>query len=190
MKRWIRSSNPKPTDPWELHDLSTQSVAEVARLTRLLATEINITAVDQRCKSVQSALFKEAYYEPAVQSLGAAGCQSLMTGIMGPEFNASDAAKVSSWLQAPCPFAGPLPPDPHCARGVESTGGRVQICCLASCGVCAHPGSACRARPGGQDGCCPSDIEAKNASCLMHPAPCVVGGPDDAAAESDNAYYR
>ena len=157
------------------------SRSQVARLTRLLGTELNTTAVDERCKAAQSELFKEAYYRPAVQRLGAAtGCQSLMAGILGPSYNATDAAKVARWLQAPCPFSGPLPPDPACAHGVKSAGMRTQICCLASCGVCAHPGAACRARPGGRDGCCPSDIQAKNASCSTHPAPCVMSaGPDE-----------
>ena len=46
---------------------TAQSAAVVARLSALLATVLNTTGVDRRCKAAQSALFKEAYYEPAVQ---------------------------------------------------------------------------------------------------------------------------
>jgi hypothetical protein len=79
---------------------------------------------------------------------------------MGAAFNRSDAAKVASWLHAPCPYTGPPPPDPHCARGVESAGLRVPICCLASCGELAAQRSTPR----------PTDRHARSLNSHKHPA--------------------
>lgn len=144
------------------------------RLGGLLLGEIgNTTEIDTKCKQVQRSLFKQAWYEPAVQQHGPAGCQQLMTGIFGGEFNASDAVKVAQWLGSPCPFAAAVP-DPSCTHGVKDATGKV--CCAKQCGVCAHPAAACGARPGGSADCCPSRIAALNVSCTTHPSPCVISG--------------
>eukprot|EP01043_Picozoa_sp_COSAG02_P015897 COSAG02_NODE_687_length_18478_cov_23.093476_17_plen_159_part_00 len=104
--------------------------------------------------------------------------------IYGHEFNASDAANVALWLGQPCDFSPPPPPDPTCAHGIVGNLGKKQgtgtVCCAKECGVCAHPSSACTARPGGRVNCCPSDIGAANISCAVQAAPCVLTPPPDA----------
>lgn len=161
------------SDPWELHDIAASSAADVARLSALLETDMgSLAAIDVRCKTFQRELFKNFSYEPQG---GAAGCQKLFTKLYGSDFNASDAAKVETWLGAPCPWTPPpppAPPDPTCAHGIKDASGTV--CCAASCKVCAHPSSACQARPGGAYACCPSIVTKGNQSCATHGAPCVL----------------
>ena len=55
-----------PSDPWELRDVSRISPSVVARLSALLGTVLNTSAVDARVKEVQKALFTTYAYEPAV----------------------------------------------------------------------------------------------------------------------------
>ena len=165
------------SDPWELHDLakSAAHAGEVSRLTTLLATELNVSEIDTRCKRKQAELFKTQFYDPAVAKDPAYGCSTLMQSLLkatNPPFNETDTAKVALWLDAPCAWPKPSPADPKCQRGVENN---VQtVCCAGSCGVCAHPGSACAKRPGGRDACCPSYIAKANRSCDTHSAPCVL----------------
>ena len=98
-----------------------------------------------------------------------------MLGLYGPEFNATDAAHTAEWLGKPCPFNGPPPPDPTCSTGIEDKEGLPPYaCCAASCGACAHPSAACRARPGGAASCCPAIVEKANVSCSVQGPPCVV----------------
>ena len=93
-----------PSDPWELRDVSEISPAVVARLTALLGTVMNTSAIDARAKSVQKALFTTYVYEPAMNSTK--GCVGAMTHIYGPSFNATDAAHTAEWLGLPCPYSG------------------------------------------------------------------------------------
>ena len=162
-------------DPWELHDIAASNPAQVARLTALLEADMGgqgaMQAIDARCKEVQRDLFTDFVYTPAG---GASGCQKFFAGLYGSDFNASDAVKVAQWLQQPCPWPAPAPPDPTCAHGVKSVDTNPVVCCTASCGVCAHPSAACGSRPGGAHDCCPSIVEKANNSCAAHPAPCVL----------------
>ena len=163
-----------PSDPWELWDVSMISPAVVARLTALLGTVMNTSAIDARVKEVQKALFTTYVYEPAVAN-STTGCVRAMAGIYGPSFSATDAAHTAEWLGLPCPYKGPGPPDPTCSTGVEDrTDGAPRACCAASCGVCAHPSSACEARPGGGASCCPSLVVKSGVSCSTRGPPCVM----------------
>lgn len=94
-------------DPWELHDIAGTNPAQVARLAALLESEIGShQAIDARCKEVQRDLFAQFAYTP---SGGAAGCKKFMSTLYGPDFNATDAAKVEKWLQQPCNWPAPSP---------------------------------------------------------------------------------
>jgi hypothetical protein len=167
------------TDPWELHDIASSSPDVVARLSATLLAEVNVSEVDARAKAQQRDLWYEGLYNPAHNGSGATGCQRMMTQLIGPAFDAADAKTLEEWLGHPCPFVKPGPPvpDPQCARGVlDHTG---HICCTAACGVCAHPSSACAARPGGAEDCCPSHVQKRNQSCTHFPPPCVIESPEE-----------
>jgi len=155
-------------DPWELHDIAHSSPRAVKDLSLLLAGEMNITTVDAKAKAMQRQLFLDNAWE------GSANCQHTFESIYGKgALNASDGEKIAQWIGQPCPFSAPSGPDPSCSKGVKDSTGK--ICCAASCGVCAHPSAACRARPGGAESCCPSMVKNAGDSCKKQGAPCVIG---------------
>mmetsp|Transcript_34491 Transcript_34491/g.104057 ORF Transcript_34491/g.104057 Transcript_34491/m.104057 type:complete len:648 (+) Transcript_34491:104-2047(+) len=169
-------------DPWELRDIAANSTAVVARLTAMLDQAMggSTAAIDARAKAIQRDLFTRFSYLP---NGGAAGCQKLFGKLYGAAFNASDAAKVATWLGEPCPWTPPPPPgppDPTCQHGIKDADGIA--CCAASCGVCAHPSEECDSRPGGATACCPSVVHKSDPPCSTHAAPCALGPPTSPTA--------
>ena len=155
------------TDPWELHDVAGSSPDVVNKLSSLLHTELNVSAVDAQGKAVQRQLFMDTAWK------GSAQCQQTFEAIYGKgSLNATDFNRISTWARAPCPFSRPSRPDPTCAAGIKDSTGKV--CCKKSCRVCAHPSAACRGRPGGAKDCCPSFVQKAGKSCSTQGAPCVI----------------
>ena len=71
----------------------------------------------------------------------------------------------------------------HC-NGIVSG----SVCCLASCGTCGESG--CSRRPGGQEGCCKSNIKVGGRLCaeVAWQAPCSVHSPSKQGnADSDES---
>ncbi|MDA8639365.1 hypothetical protein N9L31_00180 [bacterium] len=88
------------SDPWELRDIAAAEPATVLRLSALLATQMNVAAIDRRAKAVQKGLFLRFAYS---KHNGSRGCGALMQSIYGGAWNATDAEKFGRWLGKPCP---------------------------------------------------------------------------------------
>ena len=101
-------------DPWELDDLAARRPADVAALTALLASEVDVAAADADAKCAQRAWFTRFFLNNDGGRGGSGGgggdghvgdvwrCGDVMRAIFGSGFNATDAATVSAWLGSPC----------------------------------------------------------------------------------------
>lgn len=111
-------------------------------------------------------------YNAGCQVLGGASCGAdPLGGTQCCGGVISSSGRSCSEFGAPCVVdSTPITPsDPDCTFGILNS----DICCLASCEVCA--GIDCGSLPGGSSGCCATQIRNSGLSCDDNVAPCVFG---------------